>query len=206
MRIGINVPDEVLNRVKEIEPRVNISQVCREALEERVNELEKARTQATSDDIEEHVDRILKFGQGPNVEPDWKSLAFDDARRWMDTVSPEAWEQYIYQSNFLRRKDRDEADMVDIWSHLKEGGGLQHRLGENQEWFVQEYELQFATGEEVDLHAKARRIYSRAWLDYVNVVRGKVEQHYKDEYQRIMKERQARRESDHDPEIPPQLI
>ena len=33
MRIGVNVPNELLERVKEIEPRVNISSICRKAIE-----------------------------------------------------------------------------------------------------------------------------------------------------------------------------
>ena len=34
MRIGINVPNGLLDRVKQIRPEVNVSQVCRGALEQ----------------------------------------------------------------------------------------------------------------------------------------------------------------------------
>ena len=43
MRLGINVPDELLRRVKEIRPRVNVSQVCRQALERYVDIAEQAK-------------------------------------------------------------------------------------------------------------------------------------------------------------------
>ncbi len=33
-------------------------------------------------------------------------------------------------------------------------------------------------------------MYSRAWLGYVNEVRRMIEQHYKDEYQQMMRERE----------------
>ena len=49
MRVGINVPDELLRRVKEIRPQVNVSQVCRQALERCVEIAEMAKAQAIAD-------------------------------------------------------------------------------------------------------------------------------------------------------------
>ena len=54
--------------------------------------------------------------------------------------------------------------MVEIWSDIGGGKGLQHRLSANAEWF--EYQLE--ADDALYPHDKARREYSRAWLDYVH--------------------------------------
>ena len=49
MRIGINVPNELLQRVKAIRPEVNVSQICREALEESARNAERVRARVAAD-------------------------------------------------------------------------------------------------------------------------------------------------------------
>ncbi len=207
MRIGINVPTQLMERVKEIEPRVNVSQVCREALEDLVATDERAKAQAAFDGIDEHVARLVESGNAPMIEPDWDAQGFEDAAHWVSTVTPEEWEQFIYQSDALRKQGGNEADMVDVWSHRGENCGLHYRLyDEHREWFTHKIKLQFVTGEKVDTHKKPRQAYARAWLGYVNEIRRKIEQHYRDEYQRVQTERAKHKQSRPEPEIPPQLI
>ena len=154
------------------------------------------------------MDRLARFVKGRTIEPDWVAYALDDARDWMRTVTPEEWEMFIYQSDFLRKKGRDEAEMVDIWSGGGNDRGLTYRMyvmGESSEWFEYKLEEQFESGRP-DPHVKAREEYSRAWLGYVHEVRRKLENHHKEEYDRVMAERAKYRQSRPDPEVPQQLV
>ena len=205
MRIGINVPDELLRQVKEIEPQVNVSQVCREALARCVEIAERAKAQATADHVDAEVDRLVQSAKTPLIEPDWVAYALDDARDWIRTVTPEGWERFIYQSNFLRKQGRDEAEMVDIWSGSGDDKGLTYRLSESKEWFEHQFEERFESGGP-DPYNKAREEYSRAWLGYVHEVRRKLENHYKEKYDREMAKRAEYRQSRPHPELPQQLV
>ena len=206
MRIGINVPNELLKQVKQIRPEVNVSQVCREALEHRVEVAQRAAAQAVSGGVSEHVERLGRSVTKPPMEPDWEAYALDDARAWVSRITPEVWERFIYQADFLRRKGRDETEMVHIWSQGDGVEGFGRRLNEAQEWFISQYDLDFESDTSSNLHEKAEREYGRAWLGYVNEVRRLLEKLRKDEYDRVMAERAEYRRSRPDPEWPSQLV
>lgn len=205
MRIGINVPDDLLKQVKEIKPAVNVSQVCREALEQHVEIAGRAAAQAARDGAAKQVERLDQLVARPVIEPDWEAHALDDARAWVSTVTPEAWERFIYQADFLRRQGRDETEMVEIWSHGDGVKGLAERLTESMEWLISQSEQEIESGVSSGQPEKARREYGRAWLGYVNEVRRLLERHRKEEYERVMAQRSAYRRSLPDPELPSQL-
>ncbi len=206
MRIGINVSNELLKQVKQIRPEVNVSQVCREALQHRVEVAQRAATQAVRDGVDEHVERLDRSVAKLPMEPDWEAYALDDALVWVGTVTPEFWERFIYQSDFLRKQGRDETEMVDIWSSGEGVEGFNRRLYDNMEWFITQNERDFESGVDRNLQEKAKREYGRAWLGYVHEVRRRLEKHRKDEYDRIMAERAGYRRSRPDPELPKQLV
>ena len=206
MRIGITVPDELLRRVKGTWPPVNVSQVCRDALEHCAETSDRAKAQAISDGVDEHVIRLATSLKMPVIEPDWAGYALEHARDWVRTVTPEKWQQFIYQSDHLRTKGRDEAEMVGIWSQDEDGRGLLQCLLEHNEWFECQLELSFESDAVTDPYDKAREEYSRAWLGYVYEVRRSLEEHHKVERERVMAERTQYRRSRKAPELPPQLV
>ena len=205
MRIGINVPNELLERVKQVKPEVNVSQVCREALELRVELAQRAAALAANNGVDELVAQLDQSVEKPMIEPDWEAHGFDDARDWIKHVKPADWEQFIHQCESLRKNGRDEAELVDVWSTSDEVRGLNGRLLEHKEWFIAQYDLHFEFGGDVDLHEKARKEYSRAWLAYIWVVRRKLEKLRKEEYNKVMAEREADRRSRPEPEVPIRL-
>lgn len=206
MRIGVNVPNELLKEAKQIRPEVNVSQVCREALQQRV-ELARRIAHAASNGVHDHVTRLDQSVSRPPPEPDWVAYALEDARAWATVVTPEAWERFTYQADFLRKQGRDEAEMVTLWSSEGEGvKGFQRRLAEHDEWLISQYDLQFESDAGPSPRAKAENEYARAWLGYVNEVRRLLEKHRKDEYDRVMAERAEYRQSLPKPELPPQLV
>ena len=212
MRIGINVPNELLHRVKRIYPEVNVSQVCREALEYLANLAERTAAQAASDGVDYHVERLDKAVPKPLVEPDWVAYALRDARDWVRNIRTEGWERFIVQLDALRKQGRDGLDMVDIWSQSSsvyaDGvKGLRDRLKENEEWFIEQYEAEAMTGisSHIDLHQKAIEQYGRAWLGYISEVKRLLKKRRKEEYDQLMAERADRRRSLPKPELPARI-
>ena len=209
MRIGINVPDELLRQVKEIRPEVNVSQVCREALEHIVDVAQKAVGQAMSDNVEQHVGRLAQSGASTLLEPDWVAYALEDAREWVAKLTPDYWERIIDELDF-RREDGREEDFAVRQGNPSEGTkGFRDRMSENQEWFLSQYPTRFQSGIEVNPLEKAEKEYARAWLGYVYEVRRLIEKNQKDEYdaeyERVMTERAAYRQGLPGPEVPSQL-
>ena len=205
MRIGINVPDELLRRVKEIRPQVNVSQVCREALERYVEIAERAKAQAIDDHVDVNVDRLAQSVKAPMIEPDWVAYALDDARDWIRTVTPENWKWFTCESDIFRRQGRDEAELVAGWSGSGDCKGFTNRLWDNGEWYDYQFEEHYVNGGP-DPYNKAREEYSRAWLGYVHEARRMLENRYKEEYDRVMAERAEYRKSRPDPEPPQRLV
>lgn len=206
MRIGINVPNELLKQIKQIRPEVNVSQVCREALQHRVDVARRCIARAVSDGVDEHVERFDRSIAKLPMEPDWEAYALDDARAWVSTVTPEVWERFIYQADFLRKQGRDEIEMVDIWSSGEGVEGFNRRVHDNREWFIAQNELDFESGIDRNLQEKAKREYGRAWLGYLHEVRHRLEKRRKEEYDRVMAERAEYRRSRPKPEMPAQLV
>ncbi len=207
MRIGINVPSELMKKVKAIRPAVNVSQICREALDERVRVGERAIAQAEADGVDEQVVRLAESLGNSLIEPDWETYAIEDAREWVREVTVENWEWFIDYYDDCPENNRDDAWlMVDLWSGIHKGKGLHARIVDNQEWLQKQSRVISKLRSVQDPYDKARKSYARAWLGYILEARRRLEKHWKDAYERVKAEREQYRLSLPEPELPPQLI
>ena len=205
MRIGINVPDDLLKQVKEIRPEVNVSQVCREALEHRVTVAKITAARAHEYGAEGQIERLAALlPKGPE-EPDWVAYAIEDAAQWVKSISPAGWEQFIYQADFLRRQGRNEAEMVDLWSNREGSEGMNPRLNTHRDWFEYQYDLDFRYGVDSHAYGNARDEYARAWLGYVNEARRLLEKRRAKEIEELFAEREEYRRSLPNPQAPSHL-
>ena len=170
MRLGINIPREIYDQIKESRPEVNLSQVCREALEQRISLGERAIARVAEDGMEGEVTRLAQSVRNLLMEPDWAGYAREDARDWLRVVSKEEWEQFI-----------------DLWYDLEEFGMsplikttnlLFERIREYEDWFM----AQDRVGNYGAAWSKAVGDYERAWVDYVSKVRLKVDPLYRYQY------------------------
>ena len=206
MRIGVNVPNELMKRVKKISPAVNVSQVCREALEERVRVGERAISQVEVDVVDKQVVRLAEALGNSLIEPDWETYALEDAREWVKKVTPEIWDRCIYQYDHLVRSGRRAEQMVDIWSQQCGTRGYRKRMYDNNDWFDEQCEID-DTGEAIlNAHKKSLEEYASTWLSYVLEVRRKLEKHWKDEHERVRAGREEYLLSLSHGELPPQLV
>ena len=151
MRIGINVPDDLLDKVKQAWTSVNVSEVCRDALQRVVEEGRNVANRVNRDEVDEKI-AWLDAQTAPPEEPDWVALALDDAATWFQRVTPAGWEQFLHQCDVLRRQGRDEVEMVDVWSSMYDTKGIRIHLHDNKEWLMSEYEREEVTG--VRSHAR----------------------------------------------------
>ena len=81
-RINISLPNELQDRIKQFKGSINVSAVCRHALEQRLEILEKARETREEDlDLNELV-RRLRDERGV-IKRDSATLGAKDARDWV---------------------------------------------------------------------------------------------------------------------------
>ena len=85
-RISISITDKLLERLEPIKDNINISKLCREALEQRINAFERAARQ--EGDVLDLDSLVLRLRQ----EKEASGVQFEDVGRrnavaWLNTVS-----------------------------------------------------------------------------------------------------------------------
>ena len=110
MRLGINIPDKLIKRIKELDPGVNISQVCRETLKSHCRALERINNWI--DDYDDEVEeQVMRLSQEPPVEPDWVGYGLEAARDWVRVVDPRVW-QYFWHSHDGFKAEGDPTPLI----------------------------------------------------------------------------------------------
>lgn len=202
MRIGIYVPNKLLERVKAIRPEANVSQICRDALEEYAYRSERVAAQAAADPVAEHLARIGESDLFPLIEPDWEGLALEDARNWLAKATPNDWDRYLEIHGFLERRGRkNETWFADVHG-IDEVKRFPHREAEHREWLLTQYEID----PESQAITEARERYRRTFVAYLEEVRRLWEEQRKEIRDTVMGERTERMRDQGKPELPPQLL
>ena len=202
MRIGINVPSELLDRIKALGNKVNVSRMCRQALEDYCAVLERARARFEADDLDELDELVAQLSEAHLDEPDWVGFALDDARKWVHGVSSNYWEKSFTYYDGLKSTGKDIAESRRAspfpfeWSDT-----FWTRRKENAEWLDQQYVVH----SDVTSFSKAEDKYARAWLGYVYEVRRKQLQYVAERDERERAEREGAWKARPEPEVPPQL-
>ena len=102
-RISISIPDKLMARLEPIKDNINISKLCREALEQRINAFERAaRREGDVLDLDSLVLRLRE-------EKDASGGQFEDVGRqnavaWLNTVS------YVEFKNVVEASDSSNMD------------------------------------------------------------------------------------------------
>ena len=211
MRIGINVPNELLQRVKDIRPEVNVSQICREALESRAAEAERIAAQTDIDGITEHILRLAESDKAPLLEPDWVGMALEDARDWVRAVDVDLWFDFCRDYDERIEDGNDVKSLPGFWAMQAKAKGLWERHDETREWYFQQMRL--------CIHSPAKRQavlarqekdvndYRRTWLGYVLEARRRLQEYVDAEYEKQAARRERERKANFsEPELPPQMV
>ena len=144
-RISVSLPDELLARLEPVKEQINVSQVCREALERRVDGFERAAIlQAEELDIAELTERLRE--ERALVEGKFEALGRGNAAAW------------VVGASYLELKKVSEDDN----SFKMEKYKLPRAAFRSMKIDMEEARVDCE-----GVHAVA---YKTAWLDYVRAV------------------------------------
>ncbi len=207
MRIGVNIPNELMRRLKPLKPGLNVSQVCRDALEAEVRNYENMRARLDDDDIQEAVSRITRREQEFRavLDVNWEKLGYEDAADWVKVAEWHDWERLHHGREIRRKDDRQtwewqphSGKVKDFDDRYREFFG---RINQQSDDFLDWYEELGG----FDLRS-AEQEYGNAWHAYTEAVWELICQK-KEEYREARrKERLAERENRPAPEVPPHLL
>lgn len=177
MRIGLNIPDDLVRRLDPLKPQLNLSEVCREAIakhveryEAEIGNLDDAGTEkGLSQVAEEEIEHWMQ------IDFDWEALGYEDAVSWVASATWKDWDAWRTAQEFLERQDRPAWDIQPrlieapdkttktfndrFWEYH---AMIQRQSDELLEWLDQR-------GIRTDWEA-AERDYGRAWVAYLRTV------------------------------------
>ena len=206
MRIGINVPNELLKQVKEAFPSVNVSQFFREALQDRIKEEQRVKERVRTDGMDAPIGRLAQE-TGLPPKPDWEGLAWDDAATWVRNVTPEDWSDFVEDMDTLRQEGNPQDLHLRAWSLQNGSKGFVGHLADYQAQLTNAVAPRsWVSSARTDAWDRGQREYNRAWLDYMYEVRRLIEQRHKEEYERLRAELDATMRARKEPEAPEHLV
>ena len=119
MRIGVNIPKELHQRLQPLKGTMNISQICREALEAHVEKYEEYIGWLDSDGAKEVVAEICEkeLERKALVEVDWEAIGYQGAKDWVQAATLADWDYWNRCRSDPHHKDT-------VWTfgrHVREG-------------------------------------------------------------------------------------
>ena len=108
MRIGINISNGLHRRLVPLKQYINVSQICREAIEERIRCYEKALASRSDQDIVRVIDRVWEEERRMRaiVELEWGMLGAEDAKSWVAVAQLKDWEYLHHREDTIKRQGR----------------------------------------------------------------------------------------------------
>lgn len=174
MRIGVNIPDDLLRRLDPLKPELNVSEVCREALGKRVQGYETAIINLDDVSTSEVLERVAgkEIEHWKNVDFDWEALGYEDAVSWVASATWKDWDIRREAQELLERQNRPSWEIDRFLRGTRESGTktfddrvrdfYEFRRGLSDEYL----DWLHYKGITMDWDA-ARRDYGRAWVVYL---------------------------------------
>lgn len=173
MRIGVNIPNELMRRLEPLKPELNISQVCREALEAKAASYERMMARLGDSEIQGAIEIVWeqekKFLEV--IEMDWETLGYEDAEAWTKAASREDWAHLHHRQYVIEKQGRPAWEVPPpnpsgVKGFTERCGELHQRMHQqDDEFFDWLYDEQGG----IDYSA-AEREYMTAWLSYTEAV------------------------------------
>lgn len=159
MRLGINIPNSIYKRMDPIKQMVNISQICRDAIEEWVNAYEHSIEKAKQEGMEEVANELSQAWKP--YEVDWQEIGREDARIWAQKATPDNFEHFAHNLRVGRSHGRTPG----IWMapHLPDTPFYGQRQAEHEKWFIQQFDMDSDTNP----YLIAQKEYERGWTSYL---------------------------------------
>ena len=209
VRIGVNIPNELMRRLEPLKPDLNISQVCREALEAKAASHERMLARLGDSEIQAAIDRVWEQEEEfrAAVEVDWEQLGYEDASSWVKAASWDEWDELIEWLDLCKERHYPRWEIifppyieeVEVKVFETRLGELHHRQNEMGKKYPSFYH--WSAKNHIDYGA-ARQAYMTAWLAYTDAVWELVRQREME----YLNEQIAKLSSPPQPEAPEHLL
>lgn len=209
MRIGVNIPYALHRRLEPLKQYINISQICREAIEDRIRCYEKALASPGDKDVVRAVEETWAEEKVMRdiINVDWGTLGCEDAKAWVTKAPLEAWKYLHHRQDVIRRQERPRWEVPP--PNLEEVKTFDERFAELQQlvrqqddrffdWLYEEYDRLDSD--------RALREYMSAWLAYTDSVWDLFCQKRREHMEESGKELLRPDEKRQRPTIPPNLL
>ena len=164
MRLGINVPNSLLEQFNPLKDTYNLSQICREAIQERVESYERAKRQSIGDGMEAAADRLWQEYHKKTVL-DWEAIGRDDAKTWVQLATLEDFENLFHNVAIRKKKGGDLGAFLQ-YRQIPGTKRFEDHYTEHETWFTRQMELD----ENTNPHIWAETEYYHGWFSYVTAV------------------------------------
>ena len=212
VRIGINIPDELMKRLEPLKPELNISQVCREALTAKAEIRERVRARLGNDAIEPTLADLLEREKEflAAISFDWRTLGLEDAASWVKAASDDNWNDFLEDIEWLDENNRPHWEIrplfIDGVKHFHHREVELHKSMEQaqqqnpgfQHWLHRRYGG-------IDYKAIERE-YMTVWTAYVGAVWERYRQLLGEHREKLSKERLEAWRNRPTPEVPERLL
>ena len=162
MRIGINIPDELLKKMEPLKNVTNVSQICRNSIKTYVEAFERAKARIEKDGITRVAERLSNELVPPVV--DWELLGIEDARMWVQLAKVDDFQCILERLEVLEKQGRS-PDEVTI-PRLQGVKVFEQRSYEHEEWFDKQTE----SDPQINPYIEAKLIYQRGKVSYILAV------------------------------------
>jgi len=170
MRIGINIPNDLVRRLGPFKQFVNISQVCRDAIYEYVALQERAQKQAESDEVDKLATRL--FDEKKTNTVDWELFGLQDAKEWSSRASKDDWDVLFDRLDYFEEQGISPFDgqirRIPRVEGVKDYYDRQYEIDVDDGWFAQRIY------EEANPYIVAQSEYQSGFLAYIMIIRQKV--------------------------------
>ena len=209
VRIGINIPNELMKRLEPLKPELNISQVCRDALQAKAESHEQVVAEFDDDGVRTAVDRVWEqereFQEA--IQMDWEMLGYGDATSWVKAAGWDEWDDLLEWLDICKERNEPQwKTLFPPYIDVVEVKVFEDRLGElhNREREMERNHpgfFRWRLKHPVDLNS-ARQEYMTAWLAYTDAVWKLVEQRREERYRELL----AQRSAPPQPKIPEHIL
>ena len=194
MRIGINVPNETLERFKPLKNIYNLSEICRDAIKSRIESYEKALDQAKNDDVYAVADRLSSEYVKKTIL-DWEAIGRNDAKVWVQLATLKDFEDLFHNIEIHKKKGRKPGQF--LGRIIPGTKWYEDHYAEYDYWFKRQYEI-----DGIDIRTQAETEYIRGWLSHITAVWQMVKERIAAD---VAARRKAKEESKEKPVIPDNL-
>jgi hypothetical protein len=162
MRIGINIPDELIKKMEPLKKVTNVSQVCRNSIKTYVEAFERAKARIEKDGINKVADRLSNELVPPVV--DWELLGIEDAKTWVQLAKVDDFQCLLEKLKVLEGQGKSAYEAT--IPRVQGVKVFEQRSFEHGAWFDKQTE----SDPMINPYVEAKLTYQRGKISYILAV------------------------------------